>query len=52
MTAPTERSRHKSAAQANRIRDVKRRAKQAAKKRKRARARRAMLKATPKTPPA
>ena len=53
MTAPTDRARRKSAAQANRIRDVKRRAKEAAKKkRKRARARTTMSKAPSKTPPA
>ena len=52
MAARTERARHKSAAQANRTRDVTRRAKQAAKKRKRARARKAAVRkaAPPKIP--
>jgi hypothetical protein len=52
MTARTARARHKSAAQANRTRDVKRRAQRAARKRQRARAHKAaMRKAAAKMPP-
>ena len=52
-SSKTGRAEHKAAAQRNRVKDVKARAKKGAKKRRSARARKAAaVKAAPKTPPA